>query len=182
MRPLLLVLLALFLAGCGTSYQRKFGDADVGYISEPLSGWGTTYTIALNNITLSRMGSQEFQVSGLPQSLFPSWFVIEPSKTTSMQRGTSLRGLGEDLEVQIKFVATDKTMIFQTNINASQLVTTADSPGTFSFKFIPENTRLPDVNAYDIHILVRKPLTHHHAIGDLRGLVVVCDPQYQKNY
>ncbi len=182
MRSIFAVVLTVCLAGCGTSYQRKFGDADVGYISEPLSGWGTTYNIALNNIDLSRRGKQVLGVSGLPQSLFPSWFVVELQRAKSMPKGSSLRSLGEDLDVQIKFVSTDNEPMFATTISASQLVASADSPNTYCFEFVPENTHLPPVTAYEIHVVVRKPLKTNQGAGDLRGLIVVCDPKYQKNY
>ena len=182
MRSIFAVLLAACLAGCGTSYQRKFGDADVGYISEPLSGWGTTYSITLSNIVLSRKGTKVFRVSGLPQSVFPSWFVVELQRAKSMRKGASLRSLGEDLDVQIKFVSTDNKPMFTTAVNASQLIASADSPNTYCFEFVPENTHLPSVRDYEIHVLVRSPLKKYHGTGDLRGLIVVCDPKYQKNY
>lgn len=182
MRSIFAVVLALCLAGCGTSYQRKFGDADVGYISEPLSGWGTTYSIALSNIDLSRTGKQVLGVSGLPQSLFPSWFVVELQQTKSMRKGASLRSLGEDLEVQINFVSMDNKPMFTSTISASQLVASADLPNTYCFEFVPENTHLPPVKAYETHVVVRRPLKNNQGVGDLRGLIVVCDPKYQNNF
>jgi hypothetical protein len=182
MRLFFAVVLAACLAGCGTSYQRKFGDADVGYISEPLSGWGTTYNITLSNIDLSRKGMQVFRVTGLPQSVFPSWFVVELQRAKSTRKGDSLRSLGEQFNVQIKFVSTDNKPMFTTAVSASQLMASADSPNTYCFEFVPENTHLPSVKDYEIHVLVRSPLKKYQGSGDLRGLIVVCDPKYQKNY